>query len=412
MKWLNLVILFFVADVWAGGLTAPFQFDSAAVLPKGIRNVRLQGATTEVSDKYVEGGSLQPLAYRMNRTLTYRDLVEAQSSVMDQASLTALVESEGRSLDSPVGESAGVANARVTTTVPVAAIGISEKWTLAAVIPIVYTNVNIDTGWTSNADFNSLYNGLAAQGRDYQREAFRSRLENVIQTKAAANGYDEVGGYVSTQLADSIIASKYQMYNTDQFAVVLTNKITIPTGRQQNINRLVDIPTGDGQWDLNAGVVGELYARPDLTLGSAAFYTHQLPTTKAKRIPVKPYEGMTPDIDPDTYEKQGDMMGASVFAKWKYSETLTIAGQFTYQYRQADNYSGSRYSAERYEWLALETEQQMNSGLVGVAYSTVPLFKKKQFPIPMEATVGWTRVFSGQNVSNIDLLSTEVAVYF
>ena len=61
---------FAATQAHAGGLFVPFALESAQVLPKGVRNVRVGGFTTEITDKYATGGSIAPLGDSFNKQIT------------------------------------------------------------------------------------------------------------------------------------------------------------------------------------------------------------------------------------------------------------------------------------------------------------------------------------------------------
>lgn len=413
MKLLKLFfILFSSAFCWAGNITLPMQFESASVLPPKIRNFRMQTASTEISEKFTDAGTVDGLGYRMNRSISYSDLIDGLPTQDDRASLRGLVESKNNSLDSSIGDTFGVVNARVTTTIPIFAYGVTDKWTLALAVPVVYTNVNVDTGWAANDSFNQMYASLTEDGRHNQKLEFKNKLDNVIKTKAMQSGYDEVGGYQSTQLADMVVNSRYLLYKEGSQQWSLNQRLVLPTGRVENINRLVDIPTGDGQADIGIGTSYDYIPSASLQLGVSTYYLYQMAHTRAKRLPLKPYENLSPDIDYDTHQKLGDLMGASASAKYFFVDTTSFAIQYSEQYKQKDTFTGSKFASERYQWMALDSEQTMRSVLAGVQFSTIPLFKRKQFAIPLDTQLSMAKTLGGRNVPSAELYSIELAAYF
>ena len=68
-----------ISAVQAGGLSSPFSLDSAGVLPKGIRSVRLATFTTELTQKFDGTGAPVGLAYKFNRDVMWKDLINAQA---------------------------------------------------------------------------------------------------------------------------------------------------------------------------------------------------------------------------------------------------------------------------------------------------------------------------------------------
>jgi hypothetical protein len=260
--------------------------------------------------------------------------------------------------------------------------------------------------------FNQMYAGLTDDGRHNQKVEFQNKLDNVIKTKASNSGYDDVTGYNSTQLADAVVNSRYLLFKEDNQQWSLNQRLVLPTGRVDNLNRLVDIPTGDGQVDVGIGTSYDYLPSTSLQLGVSTYYLHQIAHTRAKRLPLKPYENLSPDIDYDTHQKLGDLMGASVSAKYYFVDTTSFAVQYSQQYKQKDVFTGNKFASERYEWMALDTEQNMRSVLAGVQFSTIPLFKRKQFAIPLDAQLSMGKSMGGRNVPVTEMYSLELAAYF
>ena len=57
-------------------------------------------------------------------------------------------------------------------------------------------------------------------------------------------------------------------------------------------------------------------------------------------------------------------------------------------------------------------EQSMQSLLLQVDFSTIPLFKEKKFPVPLKLTLNHALVVGGKNVSKDPRSSLDFALFF
>lgn len=401
------------SQAFAGGLFVPFALDSAQVLPKGVRNVRIGGFTTEIQDKYSSGGNIVPLADSFNKQVTWKELIDSTPEGFERGQFKGGLESMGVDLDSNVGDARGVVDTRLTTTLPVAAYGVTDKLTIALAVPIIYSNLNVDTGWTANAPFQATVNAMSNEKGFYNKVlSYESALQNVVQTKIANLGYKPLENDKHTDVGDIVLGAKYQVVSGQRFAVAISPRVVAPTGRTPDVDKVVDIAGGDGQWDLGLSASADYIPNSDFTFTGAIGYTYQVASTKVKRLPVGFNDSLSNDKDPNTREKIGDIMGSSIGARYRVHPLVSLGSAYALQYKMKDSYSGSAYAAERYGYLEKDSEQAMQSGIIGVTFTTIPLFRAQKFALPLEASIAFSRVFAGRNVGDLDLTSLELVSFF
>ena len=181
--------------------------------------------------------------------------------------------------------------------------------------------------------------------------------------------------------------------------MVLQGSVVLPTGEVEDINKALDIPTGDGQTDIGIGVVHDFNATNDLTFTSSLEYTHQTKDNVEARVPEVSDSKVTNDIDSSVKRKLGDIVKGQLSVQYNVFKGITLGSGYTYQFKNKDIYRGSKFSQERYEWmsnLGQAPEQSMQSLLIQADFSTIPLFKEKKFPVPLKLTLtlvnfGWEK---------------------
>lgn len=413
LKWLGcLAVTVIAAKGFCGGLFAPFSMDSAEVMPKGVKRLGVNGFTAEVKDRYNGLGNIEILGNGFNKPITWGELIDSTPAGVDRGQFKGGLEALGVDMAAAAGETRGIVTSRVTAALPVFAYGLTDQLSVGVALPVLYSAVSVSAGWKANPEFQATLNKLSQQGYYNKVLSYESDLQNVVATKMASYGYTPLENQQRTDLGDMNLAAKYQAYKDEKFAVAVSPRLVLPTGRTADVNKLVDISSGDGQVDVGVAAVGEYRPSGKLSFFSGVGYTYQVPNRKAARVPTAPNETLTPDVDGSTYENLGDIMGVAGGARYQLGRLWTVGTAYSFQYKEPDKYDGSSFAPERYQYMSIDTEQTMHAAQVSVAFSTVPLFASKQFELPLETSLNYTRVLGGLNVNHFDLVSVELASYF
>ncbi len=409
---LPVVIGWAAAPANAAGLVAPFSLESTAVLPKGIRNFRISGFTAHATDKFEANGAIVPLAHDFNRPVTWNDLIDSRSDERERGFLRGGLKSQGLDLNDAVGDSHGLVNARVTSTVPVFAYGITDRITLGVGVPIIYSRTHVATGWSVSQKGQAQFDALKMSGNGGLLESYAKDLYNVVETKIATYGYKPLRGEEQTEMGDLTVALKILAYKDDRFAFAVSPKVVIPTGREPDLDKVVDLAPGSGVWQTGLTGVLEFDSTNKLSFVGSAGYTYQWASERAYRIPVKSDESISPDIDWNVNRKLGDIMSVSAGTKYRFTETLTGSLGYTLAYKDEDSYKGGRYSAHRYRYLEEDTWQNMQSVLGSLSLSTIPLYRAGKFPVPGDISFALSSMIDGRNVTKTTMAVFELAAYF
>lgn len=402
---------FYNVTVLADGLGAPFDFEDTSMLPKGVRTVKFRSFTTEVESKFDNNGTVQPLGKPFRKTLKMNSLYKDKPA--NEAALSkGYMQSLGINPDTTnLGTIDAYASARVTAVVPVIGIGIRENWSLAIAIPVVYSNTAADTGFNVSPQAEAFFGYLSSDTNSSTTKTAEGKLADPVNNQVTAMGYDRLDGEVRTEIGDVRFINKVLVKKEDNYAIAVKQSITAPTGKQASYNKLVAVGSGDSQWDLGASVIGDWYINGKWTLSGYGGYTVQFSDTTTKRVPVTS-DSPLGYTDNNVNRDLGDMAGAGISFKYALREGWTLATSYDAQIKYSDLYHGYQYQPVQYDWLAQNTDQRMESAVFGVTYSTVPLFRKKAFPVPLDAKISYATVVGGKNVPADDIASGELAVYF
>ncbi len=408
----SVISILVAAQASAGSLMAPYSMDSADTLPKGVRSVRVATFTTEMSNKLDGSGQSISLGAPFSKPVTYNALSGAQPAGFQRGSFQGYLESKGLSLSDVAGQTHGIVDVRLTATVPVVAYGITDNWTVAVAVPVLYSSTNVDTGWEANDSMQSMINQAASEGRAAQLRAAQSKLANVVAAQIASYNYKPVENESHTDLGDITLVSKERLLKGSKVTFALQERIGLPTGRPADPDKLVDVPPGDGFYKAGIAGITDYHLNSNLIFSNSIGYTMQMPTHLAKRIPTTPASQLTADTDSETHVKMGDIFSGSLGVKYTVARLWTLGSAYVFQYKGPDQYGGGLYSQERYNYLSIDTEQTLQTAQAGLTFSTLPMYLTKHFPVPLEASLNYAQILSGRDVNEANIASFEFVMYF
>ena len=368
------------------------------------------------NDKFDTSGTVVGVGDALNTDVTYQQLVDSQKTTVERGVLEGYLTRHNRNMNSIAGRTTGVVNVEVDAHVPIFAWGITHQWTAAVVIPVVTVKTHVDTGFVTHPDFQKVATKLVAEGKGFKAKEVKNKTNTSIPNKNNDYGYEPIPSSLShreeTSLGDIRLINKVQLLKEDNYALTLQNDWILPTGQTTNVNRLVDIPTGDGQLDFNMGVIGEYYLNSRTTFWTRLGYTWQTSDKVTRRIPENLDSSISADIDKQVYRNLGDSLYTSIGGSFDVYQGIKLKAQYSFQYKEKDKYEGDQYEASRYSFLSKDSLQELHVLQVGMNYSTIPLFQNKQFPVPLDFNLISGIPLSGRNVTKDPSVVAEVAIYF
>lgn len=404
-------ILFYTSFGWTGGLTTPWTVGSTAVLPKGVRSLRVGGLVTSVDGWYNDYGVTSGVAEPFNQNLSYSRLLKAEKNENLKLNVESQLRNRNVNLDSIAGQSYADINTTVVATLPAIAYGLTDRWMLAMAIPIVYTNMDVATGFVGSSELQSLVNDFSGKSRK-QTALIQQKLSDVIATEIANKGYKPLVDQQKTQMGDIILMAKYLAHQSLNYSWALTNTFTLPTAHVRDVNKVVDPTPGDGQFDYGITSTVEVPISSQVKFVNQTSYTIQFADTRETRVPISKDERLSSDVDYGASRDIGDIVTTSLGAVYSPWSFISFGGSYTIGYKERDEWRGGSFSPDRYRVLGVETEQFMQAVFVETAFSTVQMFQGKKFPIPLMAGMGVGKVIDGRNVRHDPLWSLNMTAFF
>jgi hypothetical protein len=223
-------------------------------------------------------------------------------------------------------------------------------------------------------------------------------------------GYKRVATWEDSGVGDIEVGARYQYYKSDNWRLAFTGGVRLPTGEDDDPDNLIDYAPGAGAWALLFRLHNDYIGVKDLRLNFTARYDWYLPDSKTVRILSSPNQPLT-DIKENVDRDLGDILEMEVSGKYELSKGLGVSALYQYKTKSKDGITGSL--GLDYTSLELETNLTSHIYIVGLSYSTVPLYLEKKFPVPIECSLNYRKRFAGSNNAlDTDYASVGVDVYF
>jgi hypothetical protein len=290
--------------------------------------------------------------------------------------------------------------------------GLAQVYSSSPFIPI--TGTVADLAIRSRLGFFSTqFAGLAALGipnlPSAAPTASQSQLgvndaQRILTDPAFGVTFEPLETVEKTELGDIELAAKYQFFNGlgDQeryapptgfrYRGAVTAVVRFPTGKTDSPNNLVDIGTGNGQFDIELRQQNDFIFSRYLWASVVARYNMQLADHEVMRVtPVdRPLAAL--------YRRQGverdlgDIFELEVTPRFVLNDYFAVSGQYLYRNKAEDSYTGSFQVQNALgedltldaEMLNEETKQVEHRIYGGISFSTVAAFQKGKVKIPFE----------------------------
>lgn len=403
---------------FAANLSAPFSLESTATLPGGVRNPRFINVLTNIETKYNQDGDLEPVGNRLNKRISWQDVLDAQSDEAQknlvQSTVNDLKAKDPTFGDSP-GNATGVVKTYANIKVPALAMGITNDLTLAVIVPIVKIDVSVDTGFTRAQDGQKFVDYICDSSPDKCNEA-ATKLNEATQRKLARLGYQPLNSHTVSGLGDIQLAAKYRWFGDTTSGLGSKVALVLPTGTATNPDKALDLTTGDNRFKLAVGAAYDRYLHPDVRWNTYIGYTALLPYHVVKRLPVSGDDSLSSDKE---RLKKAFGHQATIGTGLEYNippAGLVLGANVGTQFLSKTRYSGSAatgYTRTRYTALEdLEPAQVLHAVTATVGFSTVNWYREKSFPLPFQLNAAYSHPLGGRNAPRNDMVAGEMVMFF
>jgi hypothetical protein len=396
--------------------------DSAEVLPQGRSAIFVEGKFyLPVTKKYDEDGNKEKVADKYNATIN--------SSV-----IPSLAGFEAPPFNLPPG-SANLGTTEVSYKYNFQIIefnygyGITDRLSFGTKIPYWIVKNNVDASLnTTNATIgtNPFFGApipigslplipTAVGGVPLTTQQFQELLGPGLDVNNSGSidipgyGYKPVKTWDKQGFSDIEAYLRYQYYKSENFRLAATGGVRMPTGWTDNIDSLVDYPSGTGAWAgllrLNQDYIGT----KGLFLSANLKYDYYFPDRNYERVPDSVDQPLTTNKERvhRTYGPFFELELNGAYDLWKGLGPFAV---YKFGYKWQNHVSGDK----GYDYSSLEEETNATEHvyIIGLQYSTIPMYLKNEFPVPIVAFIGYRNRFAGENVLVSEYIDVGLAVYF
>lgn len=298
--------------------------------------------------------------------------------------------------------------------------GINDRVTAYVSMPIYNARVDMSmqrTGADTQQDVLNLLQTTPSGSQFHQTfESFLSGsnlsvTEGLIQSVVTnMYSYKPLGTWEARGLGDVDIAAIMRLTDWHDAGMALTYGVTLPTGREDDPDLLQDFAFGDGQYDVFAEFGGgKTLMRGKLDLESSIRYTYQVGSNKTLRVPEDP-DFVLSDQKGNFYEKLGNKIDFMAGANWTFDDSWSVGTQYLFNHIGEAKYESPYTTANSIH--AMGTEVYSHTFRVGGNFSTVGMYQRGAFLLPMQASLSAQRIFAGTNTPTYTRFDFEVRFFF
>ena len=379
----------------------------ATVLPKGVFGMRLDSQFFfPITEKYNENGDTEDIAEDFNTRL--------DGTVFPQLNL----------VEAGFGLPAGFANfgnsdVEYEFNVQIFDFylyyGLTDRLTLGAKVPYWNFRNNVTARLDTSTATVGINNNPAIPSpiAPLALGATPLTTADIQQLLKTEYGFDPVEDWSKSGFSDIEIGGRYQYYRSENWQLAFTGSVLPPTGRTDDPDSLVDYPFGAGAWGLSFYLNNDFTAlqKYGLSFTGTFRYVYYFPTRETVRVP---NDVDQPIVGLENKEKVDLRVGSDwridLEGRYLIGKGLSVFLFYRYLQKFEDSVSGDRGLA--YEELEKQSDQKEQQFRVGLNYSTIPLYMKKEFPVPFEAKLYYRNRFAGENVLNSQYIGLDLTVFF
>ncbi len=301
--------------------------------------------------------------------------------------------------------------------------GVTDRFTVGVIVPYYWQKSNVaarvDTARATvgkNAALNTLAPLRIPGTQPLTMEDVQALLGKGLDINGDGTvdipgfGFKRFETWSHDGFGDLEVGGRYQYLKTKNWRLALTSGVRFPTGQVDDPDNLVDYAFGTGAYALLFRANNDFTGITNVVLHTTLSYDLYLPDRQTKRVPDKVNQPITTNIE-EVKRDLGDIFKIEVSGRYTLLQGLSISGLYEFGAKWKDQVSGKKGFA--YASLEEETNWTSHIFLVGVSYTTVPLYLEKRFPIPIVTSIAYRDRFAGSNnVLDTKFISLQIQAFF
>lgn len=378
--------------------------DDAQVLPKGVFRIGVRTLYTFYDERFDPSGKKEAIGIDFDKVNVTRAVFPALGTLETTLGLPAGSLTLGTtSFDSDV---------EIFALPIYVEYGLTDMVSLGIVIPFIHVQRDVSFSISGgNVGFSPTGSLLPVGVGGVTRPIDTEDVQTILQSPVYGYQLRRFEDFSNTGLGDIRFGFKHQYLKREDFRLAYTLSLRLPTGDADDPDNLLDVALGDGQAD----VVIELHSDYLPTRGSLINlyirYTIQLPDKEVRRIQTSANEPIAPMANRQKVERDlGDIIEVEGATSYNLLEALNLSLRYRFLYKSEDQVKSP--TGANTMGLTAETLQRSHEIGASLAYSTLPAFQRKVFPLPMVVHIEYQNILDGVNVNKATTIGLGMRIFF
>ncbi len=311
-----------------------------------------------------------------------------------------------------------------TVVAPDLFYGINDWLTVGAVLPI-FTDAHVNVRkmdfrsgfWAYNSEFGAdrsaspivpAFDARAVTGPDAVQRAVTEGLQ-----------YKPIQNWQDSGVGDLLLVAQARLWRSEKAQLAAQPMITLPTGKTDDPDNLVDFGLGDGQSDVGGSLLLDYELSPDAMLHIKAGYTAQLAARKEMRAfkdeafplasktqlpdPYADFVGMSQVVEHDP----GDLFRIKPSMSFRMNKLMALEGAYELMVHGVDTFDGVDTSP-----LSVGTNYMAHEFTAGASINLVDSFLEGGSPVPLIGEIMVSQSLSSEDTANRRTVMMSLSVFF
>lgn len=234
--------------------------------------------------------------------------------------------------------------------------------------------------------------------------------------------YQPIRDWSAAGIGDLFLAARARLFMNEWFRLTTQLILTLPTGRGDDPDNMVDWGFGDGQTDIGLYLLADLIRVPGLIWNVELSYTVQVPDKERMRfymssgLPFAP-KRRKPDLSNvmgfETLVSRdlGDLVIVGTTFEYLLLDWIFFTGSYLYTHHFQDNYWMDDFTQTELPGMEEETEFGTHGLEGGFGVDTSELYLKQRFSLPFYAHLLFSKSFSAKETNETLMLILRLGMY-
>lgn len=388
--------------------------DATGSLPQGRFMVSVLNLVTPLESRSLLSGESQSFSSLFNRNLSWQMLMDSEPS--RSAQVAGLLTANGvTNFNDSAGSFAGSFGGRASTLVPLVGYGLTDRIGVFFVIPVIKFQTSYSTSYQASSSAQNLIQSLQSSGQSTTAAEMAESLNQGFNLQLTKAGFTNTPNREIQRIGDLRMEIPIPLTeSTKRLQWIASTQVVFPTAELAATDDFFGFSGGEKRFALGEKITAA-WNPPGLRRSTITASTSLLvpfTTEMSVRVPKNSTDFLPADIDPTTQISGGAMTQAMTSFRYDWSSLIGTKLSYQFQKRFQKSFSGSRYSASRYELLTSLTDESLHSVQAGIEFNTIRAFLDGKFLFPGLLSLGAGIPIASQNALNTPTYLLQGAVFF